>query len=933
MRNRFILIGFFLSCAGLIPGFSQSVYLRSYATAEGLPSPTIYDIASDRRGYLWLVTEAGPVRFDGKNFTVPIHQHQHSKPGSLLTEDRFGRIWYETFDGYLLYIDQDTVHALAQTLPLGYIPFVVDKNYIAYVTPYGVEQVPLTELDQRIRIPMNDFTPDFFFKASDTLVAVQGGRWVISINKSHQSSRNQLGQSLYSQAPIITRGEANEMLVTTKFSNTNRIIYALTSKSYRQVAELSLPHAILVFKFYQNLFWIGTSQGLYIVDKRGQVKRHVPGLYVTSLFHHPNGSVWIGTRNQGLFRLDDLDMRLLTLPEGQFPLTMETLGNKILVGTEQGTIWELDRDLRETPKPVFQAKHEISWIKPLPQKKIAIGSDQFFVLDANYRTHIQVNLAAKDVVELGNKTVGVAATGFFGYFHYGGSQKVWDIKAMATFADKWMSQVRGKWITRDSVNGDLYFAGNMGLFHLKNNQLREVQWQPGQKIFVQNLFSFQGKVWVVTSDFEVRCRENGKWKKSTKLPTPFHRIKEVQGRLFGCSDQQIYEWSGEQWRLIRQVAVHDRLIDFTLLGKTLYCLVNHQVIQFPLHEPAQKVTSTLLVEEPKITQLADGETVEIAYSLIDFERQRGVISYQVNQAPWVELDPRTSQVRLSALAPGTYEIRFRVDEDIRKTLSFVVPTPWYQQPFLWILLFTGTAFLYYGYYRIGLRRVAQANQLIVDKLHLENRLKESRLQLIKAQMNPHFFFNALNTIQSFIATHENKQAEDYLQQFAKLTRMVLDMTDKSVISLAEELTMQKTYLDLQCVRLKDFTYVIELDPAVFPEETYLPTMLLQPYVENALLHGLGHSLRPKKLTLRFQLRGGFLWIEIEDNGIGRAKAAQINQASRRKHRSFATSASLERIALSHQDQLYIEIIDLPEPGTRVLIQIPYPYKYDEGSIN
>lgn len=932
MRNHFFLVWLFLHCAGLSISSAQSVYLRSYGTAQGLPSPTIYDITADQKGYLWLVTESGPVRFDGENFWVPTHQHTHNKPGSLLVEDRFGRIWYESFDGYLLYIEQDTVRALAQTMPLGYIPFVVDSAHITYVTPYGLEQVPITQLQRRIRKPIPDFAPDFLFKMADTLVAVQNGRWIVSMVQN-QTFRYKLKDPLYPQAPIFTPRDLGEIFVTTKFPKADRAIFAITSKSSRKVANISIPHPILVFKFFKNSFWIGTSQGLFIIDSTGKMKRHIPGLYVTSLFHHPNGSVWIGTRNRGLFRLDDLETRVLTLPDNQSPLTMESLGDHILIGTEQGRVWELNANLKGRSKLAFLAQHEISWIKKLADDRIAIGADQFYVVNKSYKSLLEVNLAAKDATLLTNGLVGVAATGLIGYFAIDERKRKWDVESMADFPNKWMSQVRGKWIAQDSLRGDLYFAGNTGLFTLAGNQLREVQWAVGQKIFVQNLFSFQGDIWVVTSNLQVWRREARLWRRMSKLPTPFHRIKVTQGRLFGCSDRQMYEWKGSAWELVRQVAAHDRLIDFTLLNNTMYCLVKNQVIQFPLRESNTDITSKLLVSPPKMKHLTDGELVEIPYSLIDFDQQRGRVFYQVNQSPWIELDPRASAVRLSALAPGDYQIRFRVDEVIRKTLAFDVPSPLFHRPVIWISLLVITAILYYAYYRMRLRRVARANQLVVDKLHLENRLKESRLKLIKAQMNPHFFFNALNTIQSYIATHENKLAEDYLQQFSRLTRMVLEMTDKSIISLDEELAMQQTYLELQRVRLKDFQYHIEVDPSLVREVTYLPTMLLQPYVENALMHGLSHSMRAKTLWLRFQVRDHFLWIEIEDDGIGRAKAAQINQASRRKHKSFATLASLERIALSHQDQLRIHIIDLPGPGTRVQIQIPYPYSSHESSLD
>lgn len=931
-KGLFYLVCLFVTCVGRHKVGAQEVYLRSYSTSEGLPSPTVYDIVSDKRGYIWLVTEAGPVRFDGENFLTPVQQHTQSKPGSLLVEDHMGRIWYESFDGYLLFIQNDTVRSLSQSFPLGYISFVVNRQHIVYVTPQGLEYIPLNRLNRRFRVPIADFEPDHLFQSSDTTIAIQGGNWIHTLSHGQQF-RRRLDEPLYHLAPIFTPGEKGLVYVTSKFDRADRSIYAFSSQTSFKICKLPFQQAIQSFKYYQGAFWIGTAQGIYVVDTSGKIRWDIPGLNVTAIYHHPNGGVWIGTRNQGIFRLDDLNMRLQTLPASEFPLVLSSHENKLLIGTEQGRLWEVSPEFNRKPIQVFQTQHEIAWIKSIGKNQLALGSDQLYLLDTKYQERMSVSMAAKDVVNLGNGNVGVAATGFFGYFNFWKSRNERKKLQQSDFDGKWLSQVRGKWLVQDPATGDLYFAGNMGLFGLRKNQLREIRWDSRKKIFVQYLFWYQDKVWVITTDHQMWCREVQGWRKQAELPAPFYRVKVMEGRLFASSDQQIYEWIQGSWQVVRSIAVHDRLIDFVLLQSDMYCLVKNQIIRFPMQWHSQNRQSTLLVHPPKQTPLLDGELVEIPYSLIDFQRQRGKVAFQVNQAPWVDLDPKANQVRLSALAPGNYQVRFKVDDDIREIRTFHVPLPWFKHPITWltclILLFLG----YYLFHRIRLRRLAEANQLIVDKLHLENRLKESRIQLIKAQMNPHFFFNALNTIQSFIATHENKLAENYLQQFSQLTRMILDMTDKSVISLSEELAMQRTYLDLQRVRLKDFTYAIEVEQSLIPEETFLPTMLLQPYVENALLHGLGHSLKEKRLFLRFTRHENLLKIEIEDNGIGRQKAAQIQLSSRRKHKSFATQASLERIALSHQDHLQIHIEDLPQPGTRVHIHIPYPYFHHESTLD
>jgi ligand-binding sensor domain-containing protein/putative methionine-R-sulfoxide reductase with GAF domain len=219
---------------------------------------------------------------------------------------------------------------------------------------------------------------------------------------------------------------------------------------------------------------------------------------------------------------------------------------------------------------------------------------------------------------------------------------------------------------------------------------------------------------------------------------------------------------------------------------------------------------------------------------------------------------------------------------------------------------------------------------------LQNRQKalESRLQSLRLQMNPHFLFNALNSVQQMILANEEMVATKYLSRFSKLLRAILVHSDKASITLREELQILNLYIELESIRFKDaFQYSIECDESIDQDEVKVPTMLIQPFVENAIWHGLMHKEGDRKLLLSFTENNDWLQCIIEDNGVGREKARAIRgfaASGVQQHQSKGIAVSIERLlslktASGETGQL--EFIDLKNKqgvaaGTRVVINFP-----------
>lgn len=239
-----------------------------------------------------------------------------------------------------------------------------------------------------------------------------------------------------------------------------------------------------------------------------------------------------------------------------------------------------------------------------------------------------------------------------------------------------------------------------------------------------------------------------------------------------------------------------------------------------------------------------------------------------------------------------------------------------------------------AYNQLRLRRKADLAQQQLrnsqETMKLESQFREAELKALKSQMNPHFIFNALNSIQEYIILNDKENAANYLGKFADLIRNYLYHSNTGKISLADELESLTLYLELEQVRFEeDFTFEIKKSLQDSATNIEIPTMLIQPYVENAIKHGLLHKPGEKKLLLNFVERENSLDCEIIDNGVGREKSNQINAKRRKGHQSFASEATQSRLELlNHQSdaKIGVEILDLVDGtqalGTKVVIRVP-----------
>ncbi|MEM7038436.1 MAG: histidine kinase, partial [Bacteroidota bacterium] len=258
-------------------------------------------------------------------------------------------------------------------------------------------------------------------------------------------------------------------------------------------------------------------------------------------------------------------------------------------------------------------------------------------------------------------------------------------------------------------------------------------------------------------------------------------------------------------------------------------------------------------------------------------------------------------VHLPYLAPGNaYHLQVRARNSAWQwspptSLKFDIRAPFYASVWFFMLLTIGIlgpiAYLLAIRYKNRIR-------LLKERDAFQRKISSVRLSALKARMDPHFIFNSLNSIQFLVSEGEDRKTFDFIAQFSSLIRMIVDKSDQDFILLAEEFEFCRLYLEVEAQRLdEDFRFQLHMDPDLPISRLYMPTMIIQPFLENAIWHGLMPKTQDRSLKLSFQKDSDRLRIIVEDNGIGRAAARRLKANRRHSQKTQSTSIFEQRIAL------------------------------------
>lgn len=264
------------------------------------------------------------------------------------------------------------------------------------------------------------------------------------------------------------------------------------------------------------------------------------------------------------------------------------------------------------------------------------------------------------------------------------------------------------------------------------------------------------------------------------------------------------------------------------------------------------------------------------------------------------------------------------------TFSFEIKSPFYKTWWFTLLIIIGVTSIIISIFRVRLFQIKRKQQLEFEG---KVEISKSELKALRAQMNPHFVFNSLNSIQHYILNSKGEEAVRYLSKFAKLIRLILQNSEKAVVTINEDLESIILYLELEKMRFEDkFNYSITIHPGVNADYDEIPPMLIQPYLENAILHGINPKEGEGNIEIEIQIVNQFIKISIKDDGIGRVKSQSLQSLQpAARHKSLGMKITKERVRILnsiHHSNLNVNIIDLYDEnnnakGTQVDLYVPY----------
>jgi hypothetical protein len=340
--------------------------------------------------------------------------------------------------------------------------------------------------------------------------------------------------------------------------------------------------------------------------------------------------------------------------------------------------------------------------------------------------------------------------------------------------------------------------------------------------------------------------------------------------------------------------------------------------------------TTIYFPPEKLSLGYEQNEITIHFSALNYyEPQSNRYTYRVNQKPW-ETIGNENVLRFSRLSPGNYEIEIKyytasdLNAETIKKINIVIDPPFWRT---------------WWFYSIILVLIATAGFLVYEKhintvkqrAYIDKQMAEYEIKALHAQMNPHFIFNCLNSIREMILNNENRNASHYLSKFAQLIRITLQQSSRPFISLENTIDYLQRYMEMEKIRSSHFEYHIHLDKMLTPANIFLPPMLIQPFIENAIWHGLSGINDELRIDIRFIEKDDQLLCIIDDNGIGIERSIEKKKEAGRDHQAVGITNTRERIkVLNEKYNMKSEIIiedkngktQYNESGTLVTIYLP-----------
>lgn len=968
MRCKHYICKFFLFFTVLnFSVHAQHPVIKHYSVNQGLPSSECYWTMQDSKGYLWIATDAGVVKYDGYKFVT--YNSSKGLPDNTvfkIHEDKYGKIWFASYSGKMAYYSHQTdsiyeIKAntrLSEVTKLLPVDFAFDDHDTLYISIYRKGYV-------KVHPPAYEKLQEYFFNKhiyfikrvnkNDAIYAI------ISPQPSKVMSHGKYKLLVPEKIPIVydDGSKANVFANDTVFkiwaidSHDHAIKYNDTSFLFsdsRSLVQLSRNskkilvdnyekdyteknHVITIYKDRENRIWINKlNEGTHVysdISLKKELFHFLSRLSVTSVYQDINGGFWITTLEDGLFYIPSLAFNFIDQNSGLSAnkvLSIALMNDKLYCLTSDFVLneFELSGQRTDTEKLIYSTwylapsdsnlficravpyflnlytnKKTYPWIfmynqkRPLKFKKVInytkdyfLGFDTGYIFLINKKTGECKTIARgllvafsiqfqKDIIWLGTKE------GLYSYkkgkLHFHGK----DIPLLKNRVEDML------------VIGDTLFLATRGygvLCMLNNKIIQQYTEKNGltsdmTKCIIKDN---SGNIWIGTNRGISRLKKtaNGQYNVSTLnmssglVSNEVNQIIEYQQKLYFATNSGLG---------ILNVA------DFYNPNVSIPVYIEAFYVNNVKHSPADRYNFDY-----------NQNFINIIYKGVCLKSE-GDIKYKYRleglDTNWTY--SKNTYVQFTTLPPGEYRfVVYAINQDGRlsqhpETISFMIRKPFWKT--WWFYLLTGLSIfiIIYGLYNSRVKYIRQQEK---EKTESNKRISESELKALRAQMNPHFMFNAINSIQNFVLKNDSRSAQKYLTKFARLIRSVLENTKHERVWLSKEVEALELYIELEALRASfSFDYEVIIDDSLNAANLFIPPMIIQPYIENAILHGLVPLTgRKGKLVVKFSQEGSVLKCVVDDNGIGRTLANEIRLRKQQSHQSMGMNVTQDRITILNQ---------------------------------
>lgn len=701
-----------------------------------------------------------------------------------------------------------------------------------------------------------------------------------------------------------------------------------------------------------NLLWMTSNiSGVAIMRNptiaQSKVSKFFNDFYISFVYEDREGNILLSTFDEGVIVIPNVNVPDVKHELAGYDITRFCADNKggLYLGTGDGQIIAYDSKFNVLPITGDKRIESLFKISNRDQF-ISDGFGGCGVYDFKANKLIKSNIGSlKDFTEVGENSY---LAGFnIGLFRVHIDQQGVIIK------ENELLRARIYRISHEATTNTAYVSSSSGLhcISLPSGRTKTLLFD-GKVIQAVNFYTTGWETYISTREKGILVYRNGKY---LRRFIPLLHQKQLNFYKFCIHQQRIYANTQAgliifdlHGNLIQKIdrstgLATNKIVDFAIHGNELWVAHAKGVQTFDLKTVLATISPPLLMLSSvfvngKQHSYSSNDKFESSDKKFQFVFKVPTLKYRDNiiyhykleglSNEWSTQTYDNHEVTYNSLAPGKYRFILKAESNGHFgepiIYAFSISAPFYQQ--WWFILSVALVVLL-------IITLIYKRQLAIQarKAKHINELNASRLTAIQSQMNPHFIFNSLNSIQDLILRGDIDNSYGFITKFSHLVRRTLSYSDKDFIEFEQEIKLIELYLSLEKLRFKeDLSYVIDTGDI---DGILIPPMLIQPFIENALVHGLLHKKGGKKLSIRFYLDTS-LHCEIIDNGIGRERAREIKNRQRAPHESFSVNAIKQRFEIleAHfKSELGFTYSDLQENGesvgTKVVLTLPTKYRF------